>query len=93
MIWVVAYDIADDLVRSRVARVLEGFGVRVQESVFECRLGDAAFSELQQALAQAFPVPRQGSIRFYRLCADCWRASLGLGRSRGSDLDGPCIVV
>lgn len=35
---VVCYDVADDRRRRRLVRVLEGYGVRVQESVFECWL-------------------------------------------------------
>lgn len=35
---VVCYDIADDKRRRAVVRVLEGYGIRVQESVFECWL-------------------------------------------------------
>ncbi len=36
--YAVAYDIGDDGERSRVDRILRGFGMRVQKSVFECRM-------------------------------------------------------
>jgi len=36
-IYVFAYDVASDARRYRVAKLLEGRGVRVQESVFEVR--------------------------------------------------------
>jgi len=36
--YVVAYDVADDAEREKVAKILQGFGDRVQKSVFECRL-------------------------------------------------------
>ena len=45
MLSLVAYDIADHKRLARVARVCEDFGVRVQYSVFECRLEDDEFTE------------------------------------------------
>jgi len=37
-LWIIAYDIQDDKRRRRLAKVLEGYGQRMQWSVFECRL-------------------------------------------------------
>ena len=45
MLTLVAYDISDPKRLARVARVCEDFGVRVQYSVFECRLEEAEFTE------------------------------------------------
>ena len=45
MLTLVAYDISDQKRLARVARVCEDFGVRVQYSVFECRLDEAEFTE------------------------------------------------
>ena len=45
MLTLVAYDISDQKRLARVARVCEDFGVRVQYSVFECRLEEAEFTE------------------------------------------------
>ena len=45
MLTLVAYDITDPKRLVRVARVCEDFGVRVQYSLFECRLEDAEFDE------------------------------------------------
>ncbi|MDR3088456.1 MAG: CRISPR-associated endonuclease Cas2 [Desulfobulbaceae bacterium] len=36
--YVIIYDISDDKERNRLAKLLEGFGFRVQESAFECLL-------------------------------------------------------
>jgi CRISPR-associated protein Cas2 len=35
---VVSYDISDDKRRRKVAQIMEGYGYRVQYSVFECDL-------------------------------------------------------
>ena len=44
MLTLVAYDIADPKRLARVAKVCEDYGVRVQYSVFECRLDEADFT-------------------------------------------------
>ncbi len=41
--YVVAYDIADDRRRSKVVKVLEAIGHRVNFSVFECMLTDIQY--------------------------------------------------
>lgn len=45
MLSLVAYDIADHKRLARVAGICEDFGVRVQYSIFECRLDDDEFTE------------------------------------------------
>lgn len=45
MLSLVAYDIADHKRLARVARICEDFGVRVQYSIFECRLDDDEFTD------------------------------------------------
>lgn len=40
--YLAVYDVTDDGERERVAGVLEGYGLRVQKSVFECRLTRSA---------------------------------------------------
>ena len=48
--WVITYDITDDLRRSRLVKVIEKFGVRVNYSVFECMLTDVQLCKLQEKL-------------------------------------------
>lgn len=63
---VVTYDIADDKRRNKLARLLEGFGVRVQESVFECELDPKV---LEQMVTRATKLIKweEDSIRLYQL--------------------------
>jgi CRISPR-associated protein Cas2 len=80
MRYVVAYDIEDDRARARIADVLERFGLRVQKSVFECRLEGKDLDRLIRRLERELTaVGGAGNIRIYRLCADCYGASKGLG--------------
>ena len=45
MLTIVGYDISDPKRLGRVANVCEDHGVRVQYSIFECRLEEAEFQE------------------------------------------------
>ena len=45
--YLVSYDICDPKRLRRVARALEGFGVRLQYSVFECPLDDMRMARLK----------------------------------------------
>lgn len=45
MLTLVAYDISNDKRLRRVAETCENFGVRVQYSLFECRLEEAEFAK------------------------------------------------
>lgn len=45
MLTLVAYDIADQKRLVKVAKTCEDYGVRVQYSVFECRLDEDGFSD------------------------------------------------
>lgn len=64
---VIAYDTPDDRRRSRMADRLEGYGERVQDSVFECWLDVARLAALKSAL-ESIADPEVDRIRYYRLC-------------------------
>lgn len=65
---VVCYDIANPKRLYRVARATEGFGQRVQDSVFECHLDDSRLQELYARIAPLID-SSQDSVRYYFLCA------------------------
>ena len=66
----VAYDITDDRRRAEVARILGDVGMRVQRSVFECRLSAAEARTLEARLRRTIRPPRD-LLRIYRLCGAC----------------------
>jgi CRISPR-associated protein Cas2 len=68
--YVVSYDIADDRRRNAVAKILEDFGTRVQESVFDCLLEEIALLDLKERLGAVMDRDLD-SIRFYPICARC----------------------
>jgi len=64
---VVAYDIRDDRRRDKVAKILEGYGERVQYSVFECRLDRVQYLRLRHRLEEV--IDRDADlVSFYFLC-------------------------
>lgn len=81
MRYVIAYDVADDGRRAKVARALEQVAERVQGSVFEADLNDKALARLQERLAKVVNAEADG-IRFYRLCGECAREVRIVGQGR-----------
>ena len=63
----ICYDISDNRRRYRVDKLLSGYGVRVQKSVFECYLRQVDKHKLEQELHQLI-ADEEDSIRIYSLC-------------------------
>lgn len=66
-LYVVCYDIADRRRLARVAKVMEGFGDRVQESVFECHMNEGGLRDMQHAVADILDAETD-HVRYYPLC-------------------------
>lgn len=84
MLIVICYDVADDRRRNRIARTLEGYGERVQDSVFECHL-DAARLRRLKATLRPLVDETADRVRYYRLCGKdsalvAWRGRGGAPR-------------
>lgn len=79
---VICYDIADNRRRRHVAEYLEGWGDRVQESVFECHLLPAQLKEVRDHIAVEIDHDSD-KIRYYSLCGKDRAALriLGIGRA------------
>lgn len=73
--YVVVYDVTDDAERARVAKIVEGFGVRVQKSAFECVLTRGARTSLEEKL-KALDL-KTGFVTIYRRDARAKRIALG----------------
>ncbi|MEB3360329.1 MAG: CRISPR-associated endonuclease Cas2 [Synechococcales bacterium] len=65
-LYVVTYDIPSDKRRKKVSDLLEGYGRRVQYSVFECVLSEKKYAELQQRLRPRLKL-QEDQVRFYPL--------------------------
>ncbi|MEK7719170.1 MAG: CRISPR-associated endonuclease Cas2 [Bacteroidota bacterium] len=76
---VVAYDIADNRRRSKIAKVLEQHGIRCNESVFECLLTEAKIRNLQKQLLK-LAHDNEDIILYYFLCLPCVMKRESIGR-------------
>lgn len=64
LLYVVAYDTPCNKRRRKFSHLLEGYGQRVQYSVFECVLSRQKFVEMRYRLRQQFKAD-EDSLRFY----------------------------
>ncbi|HHU31856.1 MAG TPA: CRISPR-associated endonuclease Cas2 [Clostridia bacterium] len=62
---VVIYDIIDDKRRAAFAKYLQGFGVRVQKSAFECILSGAKYEKLIKGIPKL--IAAEDLVRVYKL--------------------------
>ena len=67
---VVAYYIADTKRRNKIAKCLEGYGIRVNYSVFECVLKPGPMKKMKKKLNSLLNED-EDTIRIYQLCKDC----------------------
>src|SRR5713101_2743780 len=68
--YVIAYDISENRRRTKVHKILSGFGKWTQYSLFECFLTRKQLVLLRSKLSEHL-VAREDSVRFYSLCANC----------------------
>ncbi len=68
--YIIAYDIPDDRRRTKIHKILSGFGTWTQYSLFECFLSKKELVLLKSKLAKHVEATRD-SVRFYPVCASC----------------------
>ena len=93
---VVAYDIDTTTPEGehrlvKVARICEGFGVRVQYSVFACRLSSTAIARLELSLRSVID-PGHDRVHIYRFDGALAAARTTLGRQPEHEWGRPWVV-
>ena len=73
------------------AKACLDYGQRVQNSVFECQLDPAQFTELKSRLLQIINADTD-SMRFYNLGAEWDRRVEHFGNKPSTDPGGPLVV-
>ena len=84
MLVLVVYDIPDNKRRTKLSNFLEGYGRRVQYSVFECFLNLPQMQELYEKVQQRVN-PEEDNVRFYWIYQDAASKTLTIG----SDIPQP----
>lgn len=92
MFYLVCYDITHDRRRNRVAHLLEGYGLRVQRSVFECVLDEAQRQLLLRKLEQYLKL-EEDQVRFYPMSGHTRRKVMILGIQPERQIDDQVFIV
>lgn len=69
-LYVIAYDIPDDKRRTKVHRILKGFGEWTEYSLFECFLTKKELLMLKAKLYEYLDA-REDRVRIYMICDTC----------------------
>ena len=93
---VVTYDVSTETAAGRrrlrrVAKACEGYGQRVQKSVFECTVSDTTYERMKTRLLKLIN-QREDSIRFYRMPEERERRVEEFGVGQVIDFKGPLVV-
>ena len=78
MLTLVGYDITEAKRLSRVARVCEDYGVRVQYSLFECRLDESEFEDFWLKLLEEID-EKEDRLVAYKIDAKSAKQTLTAG--------------
>lgn len=95
--WVLAtYDINTETAKGRrrlkkVAKICEGFGQRVQQSVFECTLTAPQYEQFKHQLVRNID-GTEDSLRLYKLIEGRPEAVEVFGINEVRDLSGPLVI-
>lgn len=68
---VVAYDIADNRLRSKLVKIIEKYGTRINYSVFECMFTATQFKKIQEKTRKLVK-EKEDQVVYYPLCLDCY---------------------
>ncbi|MCI9005629.1 MAG: CRISPR-associated endonuclease Cas2 [Lachnospiraceae bacterium] len=93
--YVISYDISKTKTRNKVAKLLEGYGRRIQYSVFECEIEEASYARLYEKLLKQTLESGTDSICIYRLCKKCAGdvVTIGTARQGAASLKESAIIV
>lgn len=80
MKYIIAYDIENDKRRRKIVKLLSSFGVRIQFSVFECRVSNLELNTLTDDLEKIIN-SKKDSVLIFPLCQKCNDKRISLGAS------------
>lgn len=91
MFRLVCYDITNPKRLHKIAKICEGYGIRLQKSCFQC---DTDTGMLKQLISDIYEVMNKetDSLLVYTFCDDCVRQSITDGPNKIIDPDG-CIFL
>lgn len=88
--YAIVYDVSNNKERRKVDKVLKGFGFRIQESVFECKMNKTMKKDLVEKL-NSLDI-KTGFIKLYKL--EYSSKPMEIGKTKESNIDkGVCFIV
>lgn len=96
MLYLISYDVSTMTASGRgrlrrVAKACENYGVRVQNSVFECAMDYIVYIQLREKLSKIIN-PEEDSLRIYPLGKNGREKIVHIGKERGFDVEGPLVL-
>ena len=92
MFVVVSYDIPNDKRRTKIARTIQDYGTRVQDSVFEVNLKPSQVDKMRADLVRIVD-EEVDSIRFYRLCRVWYKETQVLGVGQAAEAPPEALII
>ena len=89
--YLLTYDVRDDGRLHRVARLLEGYGERLQYSVFRCRLGEVELQRLRWELTRI--MASEDDLLVIPICDRCAGGVAGLHANEPWDREQPSFSI
>ena len=81
MNYLITYDIKSNKKRKKVSDFLDGYGLRINLSVYECQLTKKALKEIKTNLKKILN-RKTDSISLYRICKNCNNKSKSIGKGK-----------
>ncbi len=78
MIFMICYDVSDDKRLRRVAKILEGYGLRVQKSFFQIETDKKILDKIIKDLLEELNL-KEDYLFIYPLCESCTRKAIKQG--------------
>jgi len=78
MIYMICYDISDPKRLRKTAKIIEGFGIRVQYSFFQCEMPMDKLEKMKSKVLEIIDTDYDNFF-VYPLCEDCSRKSIVFG--------------
>jgi len=91
MLLIVSYDIIDDKQRTKLAKTLLNYGIRVQYSVFECNLSKDTIEKMLKDALKLIDLEKD-SLRIYKLCEQCKTQITSYGLKKGWEEEQAVVV-
>lgn len=79
MNYIITYDIASNKIRKKIAEILSEYGIRIQYSVFECKLTNRENDELKKELEE-LDISKNDSVILFPICKNCYEKKVIIGK-------------